>query len=119
NKFVNSEHKNGAEKELIQSLTQYRAEQKSLNADENVNTLIKKLLQKKTFREVWEKTQNIDHEKMIDNYTFADYVIPARNKTKGPLKFHLFNVPLLDDPRISIEFHSPADKKTFEYFENE
>jgi transcriptional regulator with XRE-family HTH domain len=117
NKYAHDKPGNGIEKELIQSLTQYRTEQKSHNAEENVNNLIKKLILNKTFRTIWEKTQNVDHEKMIDNYTFADYVIPARGK-KETLSFHLFNAPLLDDPRINIEFHIPADQKTFEYFEN-
>ena len=118
NKFAQDKPGNGIESELIQSLTQYRVEQKSHNAEENINNLIKKLILNKPFRTIWEKIQNVDHAKMIDNYTFADYVIPARGK-KETLSFHLFNAPLLDDPRINIEFHTPADKKTFEYFENE
>ncbi len=107
---------NGPENELILALTQYRIDQKRIGGEENVNNLIKKLLPNQAFRNAWAKTQNIDHEKMIDNYTFSDYVTPARGK-KENLSFHLFNVPLLDDPRINIEFHTPADKKTFEYFE--
>lgn len=116
NKYSKDNESKGIENELVQSLTQYRIDQKSRNAEENVNNLIKKLLPNKHFRATWEKTQSANQEKMIDNYTFADYVIPARGQ-KARLSFHLFNVPLLNDPRINIEFHTPADKETFEYFE--
>jgi transcriptional regulator with XRE-family HTH domain len=109
---------NGPESELVSALTQYRVDQKRIGGEENVNALIKRLLPNEAFRNAWAKTHNADHKEMIDNYTFSDYVTPARGK-KERLSFHLFNVPLLDDPRISIEFHTPADKKTFEYFEQE
>lgn len=117
NKYSKKSKSNGIEEELVQSLTQYRIDQKSHNAEENINNLIKKLLPNERFRSTWERTQNADHGKMIENYTFADYVIPARGE-KTKLSFHLFNVPLLNDPRITIEFHTPANKETFEYFEN-
>lgn len=106
----------GLEEELKQSIIQYKADQKSNQADENINSLIKKLINNKRFREVWEQTQNNETKNIINNYTYADYVIPARGP-KENLTFHLFNTPLLEDPRINIEFHTPADKKTFEYFE--
>lgn len=116
NKFGDNETTAGLYNEQINSITQYKYELKVHPAQWGKEKSILKLMKDKNFFKLWtEADDRLDHQ-LVSDYTFVDYWIPARDR-KYRLKFHLFNVQMLNDPRISFEFHTPADIDTFKYFE--
>lgn len=119
--FILNHPKNESEKKkrhefLVRMLSHFQHAQKTRTREKWYQNLIKRMMNNELFKELWSKSQN--YTSVI--YDVANYSpkfgIPA--KEGKILNLYMFIVPVLKDPRFTIEFHTPADKETFEYFEN-
>jgi hypothetical protein len=77
--------------------------------------LLGKMMTNPLFRDIWLKSQGAKIQGVAKNYGIKVFMNPKNPKKK--LTFNFFIVPVLTDPRFDIEFHTPADRETFEYFE--
>jgi transcriptional regulator with XRE-family HTH domain len=97
-------------------LVNFKYEQRHRTKEKWFIEHIKKLMDNDTFRELWVVT---DAKYKLDGIV-GKYVIkclPAANNSQL-LKFFLFVVPVLKDPRFEVELLVPADLDTFNYYQN-
>lgn len=75
--------------------------------------LIKSLMKYKEFRRLWSTVGPTSYEKFL-RYEYKK-ITGIYNGKKRTLKFHMFVVNILSDPRFDLIFYTPADRDTDEY----
>lgn len=99
---------------LIRMLLHFQYAQRARTREKWYQNLIKHMMNNNLFKMLWSESQN----HTSDSYDVSNYApkfgIPA--KDGGVLNLYMFLVPILKDPRFTVEFYVPADRETFEYF---
>ena len=118
-KYVQNQYLKGDEVKvwhtnLFRFLTHFKNFQKSIIRDKWYMATMKKMMNNDLFRELWTKVQNSEVNFITTRFGKKIFVSPEdRNKR---LKFNIFVVPLMKDPRFELEFFNPADTETADFF---
>lgn len=118
-RFILNHPKNESEKKkrhefLIRMLSHFQHAQKTRTREKWYQNLIKRMMNNELFKQLWSESQNyVSVTYDVANYS-PKFGIPS--KEGQILNLYMFIVPVLKDSRFTIEFHTPADKETFEYF---
>lgn len=104
-----------SEEEKLQTLIQYRTEQRARTKEGFYRAFLKRMAGNKEFIRLWRVSEDSVSLKLTLNYTFDETTITARGKRRA-LKFHIVNLPIRFDDRFYLEIHFPADISTFQYF---
>lgn len=99
---------------LLRFITHFRSLHKSITKQKWYISLIKKMMKNDLFRETWKKAQMVSPNLQVTRHGYKVFFDP---KTNRKYRFNVFVVPLLNDPRFEIEFYTPADKQTFNYYQ--
>ncbi len=98
---------------LLRFIIHFRSLQKSIVKDKWFNTVIASLMKNLLFRQIWSQAENKKVEMLVTRYDQKVFVEPIK---KTRLRYNIFVVPLLYDPRFEIEYYSPADLETYKYY---
>lgn len=99
---------------LIRFITHFRSMHLSIIRDEKYKALISKMQENKLFRKLWAESEN---QKQNFITTRKGYKIFIHNNMR--LAYHIYVVPLYEDPRFEIEYYSPADSKTLKFYHDQ
>lgn len=118
-KYVQNKYLKGEEKEvwhanLLRFLVHYKNLQKSIVRDKWYLAMMKRMMDIDLFRELWKKAQSPDIDFVTTRFGRKIFVSPEDHNKR--LKFNIFVVPLMKDPRFELEFFNPADTETADYF---
>ncbi len=89
------------------------AQQNRQNSDWYIDFL-RKMMKSESFRDSWAKSMSVDKETIVTNHGLK-FIYSTEEKQYINVFYSV--VPLLSDPRFSIEFHSPVDLKSFKFFQ--
>ena len=78
--------------------------------------LMRRLMQIPEFKDLYKEAINRSSDDLI--LDFATQKVFHRDYPNQTLLFHMFNVPLYWDRRISLEYLIPANIETFNFYEN-
>jgi len=79
---------------------------------------VRRMMNNPLFRETWMKTEDIVDPDLDLITNFAIKRVPSPINRNDILSTFIIITPYREDPRFEIEFHIPADTKTFNYFES-
>ena len=103
-------------KEFLISITaQFISEHKNRSNQKWYKDTLKRLMAKPTFREIYQEALKYDENELILDYT--KQTVAHRRNQDCLLSFYMFTVPILSDVRFFLEFHIPANKETYLYYE--
>lgn len=101
---------------LLQILIQFRTVQQRRTKEDWYQNLMKKMIKNDLFRRLWQESLNI---KVNSVTKYSKKIFPMPENPKKRLNMNIFIVPLIEDPRFEIEFHTPSNLDTFLYFSHE
>lgn len=101
---------------LLRLLIHFKNIQRSILRDKWYLGVLKKLMNIDLFRELWKKSQSAEVNFVTTRYGKKIFVRPDNQRKR--LLFNFFMVPLHKDPRFEIEFFTPADAATAEFFQD-
>ena len=102
---------------LLKALLYFKYTQKNRTRERWYQELIKKMMNNKLFKELWIESQSkVSNEYNYSNF-IAKYIVKKDKGINRQLNFYFFMIPVFRDPRFVIDYHIPANKQTFEYFE--
>ena len=121
NNFVNNLDLKGKELEewrhwLIELLVHFRNAQQNRTKEKWYIDLISKMMDNPLFQEIWKKSQSHEMFKLAKHGT---KVLIHPKDSKKRLRLYFYVVPLLNDPRFELELCSPADKETYNFFDQD
>lgn len=96
-------------------LVQFQYAQRTRTKEKFYTELVGRMMKNPLFRELWLQAQQLTTQDIATNYGEKVFINPKN--PKQVLRFTFFVVPMFKNPRFDIEFHVPADRETFEYFE--
>ena len=95
-------------------IVHFRTEHKSRTKERWYLDLVSAMLKNKLFRDLWNATQGKTVTDIVSSFSQRTLIHP--DKPKKTLSFAVFYVPLREDPRFVVEFHTPADEETMKAF---
>lgn len=102
---------------LLNKLILFKSTQAMWTREKWYLDFVKRMMNNDTFRKLWVQAKVPSQEKGLINYERKSLV--NMEDTSKRLEFHIFDVPLLQDPRFAITIHVPADLETYKYFQQE
>ncbi len=99
---------------LVELLVHFRYAQQNRTKENWYIELISNMMDNKLFSEMWKKSYNLQMFKVAKHG--KKVLIHPHDKNKR-LLLYFSVVPLLSDPRFEIEFCTPVDSETFNYFQ--
>jgi transcriptional regulator with XRE-family HTH domain len=117
--YVQNKHYKGKELQnwrdfLVTTLSQFKNSQSTRAKEKWFVDLMQKMMRNDLFRELWQQAQEYKSTRTSAIYD-TESVVNPKNKNKR-LIFHFFLLPDLNDSRFQIEFHTPADSETMDYY---
>lgn len=98
-------------------LMEFKYEQRHRTKEKWYIEHIRKLMNYEIFRTLWVQTKARDEENIIlgkySTKTFQNPQDPSKL-----LRFYIFVVPVLQDPRFEVELHTPIDLETYRFYED-
>jgi hypothetical protein len=91
---------------LMRLLAQFQYLQKTRTKEEWYIKLIKKMMNKDIFRELWQKASLTKEKDVIGNFGFHSIIAEKDNTQRN--NFYFFVLPVLKDPRFQVNFFMPA-----------
>lgn len=76
--------------------------------------LVARMMNNQLFRALWNESQDVALTDVLVHYTPKALIDPM--DAKRVLNFNIFYVPVREDPRFTLEFHTPADAVTMKSF---
>jgi len=118
NKTTTPEESESRRRYLLRMLIHYQYDQVSRTKEKWYLDTIRHLMDNELFRELWPLAQKQSLME-LDVLKFANKMLTVGNKeNKKELSFYLFIIPILGDPRFSVQFDVPANKEAFDYAQN-
>lgn len=77
--------------------------------------LVARMMNTPLFRQLWNESQDIVLTDVLVQYSARTLILPS--DPKHSLHFNIFYVPVREDPRFTLEFHTPSDASTMKAFE--
>lgn len=102
---------------LLNKLVLFKTAQAKWTKENWYLNFVKKMMSNEIFRKLWVKAKIPNEGQGLSNYERKSLVNLENRNIR--LEFHIFDVPLLNNPRYIACLHTPANKETFEYFEQE
>jgi len=103
---------------LTTMLKDFKYHQRNRTRDRWFIDFVKKMMNNPLFRETWMKTDGVVNPDLDLITNFALKITPSPTKQNDFLSTFVIITPYREDPRFEIEFHIPADAKTFKYFDS-
>lgn len=100
---------------LLHKLVLFKSSQMRFKRERWYIDFVKKMMGNDLFRTLWSQAKVSQKEKGLSNYERKS-LVDMDNPTKN-LEFHIFDVPLMQDPRYVISIHTPANVETMKYFQ--
>jgi transcriptional regulator with XRE-family HTH domain len=100
---------------LTQIIAQFISENKGRSTHKWYTNIIKGLMENDVFRKTYQRALNYPKEELILDFSVQRVI--HRDNPHIFLNFYLFNVPLMFDRRIYLEYLIPADVETFKFYE--
>lgn len=99
-------------------LMEFKYEQRHRTKDKWYIDHVRKLMNYDIFRTLWVETKARDEENVVlGKYSTKTFTNP--NDPSKLLRFYIFVVPVLQDPRFEVELHTPIDLDTFAFYQSE
>ena len=100
---------------LKETIMEFKYEHKQRTKEKWYIEHIKRLMENDLFRKLWsESIVDTETNVVLGKYAVKHFINPK--DSKKILRFHLFVVPVLQDPRFSLELHVPMDIETYNYY---
>ena len=101
------------QKNLLRFLLHFKSLHRSILKDQWYQDMMARLMKNHLFRKLWQEAQHVETDFIT---TRQGRKIFIDSKSKKRLSFNIFVVPLLKDPRFELEFFTPSDSETFNFF---
>ncbi len=102
---------------LSKVIINYRFSNQSRNKELWYIEKLHNLMKNKLFLEIWSTLDYNSISDVVVTKHGTKFFINPEDKNKR-FKMNFFIVPLLEDPRFEIEYYTPSDDISFEYFQN-